>query len=164
MCNLVVDPATDGPPSGDTSLNILSADVATNATTITAVIRVQKLMDPDLTAPEGRFYQVQFSGSSAQTGHVLYAVLGPQGDSFEGGAGKGVVDTTKNEVRISVPLSFWSGASALVPGPPFHDFTVYADLSSVAEPIPTTFTTLGDTATSKASYIPGTPSCVTVGK
>ena len=164
VCNLVVDPATDGPPTGDASLNIVSADVATNATTITAVIRVQKLSDPDLMAPQGRFYELQFTGTSQQIGVPIYAMLSPAGNTFEGGAGTGVVDVAKNEIRISVPLSHWTGAGSVVPGPPFHDFIVYADISNGAEPIPTTFTTLGDTATSKATYQPGTPSCVAVGK
>src|SRR5437764_15191751 len=81
VCHLITDPATDGPPSGDSSLNIISADIASNASAITAVIRVQKLADPDLTAPEGRFYELEFTGSAAQTGHDLYAMVGPAGNT-----------------------------------------------------------------------------------
>lgn len=164
VCHLVTDPKGDAPPTGDSSLDIVSADVATNARTITAVIRVAKLSNPDTMAPEGEYYAFNFTAGAGQGGHSLYAMLSPVGNSFEGGAGTGVVDTAKSEIRISVPLSYWTGPDAVFPGPPFHGFIVYADINNNVQPIPTTLTVLGDTATSKATYKPGTPSCVAVGK
>lgn len=163
VCNLITDPKGDV-STGDQSLDVLSADVATNATMITGVIRVAKLANPDTMSPQGTFYSIRFTAGSSQTGQNLDIQLAPTGNTFEGGAGTGVVDLAKNEIRISVPLSHWTGNTALSPGPPLHDFIVYADLGNDVLATPTTFTAAGDTATSKATYAPGTPSCVAVGK
>ena len=163
VCNLITDPKGDV-STGDSSLDIVSADVATNATTITGVIRVAKLASPDVMAPEGMFFQINFTGSAGQTGQHLDAQLLPTGNVFQGGAGTGVVDLAKSEIRISVPLSQWTAASTIVPGPPFHNFIVYADHGNPVVAAPDTFTAAGDTATSKSTYTPGTPSCVAVGK
>jgi hypothetical protein len=163
VCNLVTDPKGDV-ATGDAALDIVSADVATNATTITGVIRVAKLSSPDVMAPEGMFFQFNFTGSAGQTGQHLDAQLLPTGNVFQGGAGTGVVDLAKSEIRISVPLSQWTAASTIVPGPPFHNFIVYADHGNPVVAAPDSFTFAGDTATGKTTYTPGTPSCVAVGK
>ena len=64
VCNLVVDKAGDasvlGPDPSDASLDILSADVASHAKYLTAVLRIRNLAASSLAAT-GRNYYVQFS-------------------------------------------------------------------------------------------------------
>ena len=110
VCKLVTDRSGDAKgtgtalttPSSDANLDIISADVATNATTLTGVVRVSKLATSDSTAPAGWQYQVVFSvGGYTDTVEV---VVGPSGTSWNGGKGTGKIDAAKKEVRISVPL------------------------------------------------------------
>jgi len=65
-----------------------------------------------------------------------------------------------------VPLSHWS-SPPLVPGPPFTGFVVGTDWANPTgdATVPTTARSMGDDAQNgKANYVPGTPSCVPVGK
>lgn len=171
VCNLVTDPKGDA-DSGelgsneDQAMDILSADIATNATQITAVIRVVKLPTTDTMSPSGLFYEFSFTGSANQTGHPMYVQIEPTGTVWQDGNGTGVLDYKKNEIHITLPLSYFgTGAAAVVPGPPLHNFTVYADVANPAKPLPTTLSVLGDAAgPAQTAYVPGTPSCVTVGK
>lgn len=171
VCNLLIDPKGDADSAllganQDQAMDILSADVATGATKITAVIRVAKLANPDTLSPSGIFYEFSFTGSNSQVGEVMYVQVDPTGVVWQGGDGTGVLDFKKSEVRITLPLSYFgTGSAALVPGPPLHNFIAYADVDNDVKPVPTTLTALGDSAgPSKTSYAPGTPSCVVVGK
>jgi hypothetical protein len=170
VCNLVTDKKGDADASQlgsneDQALDIVSADVATDAKNITAVIRVAKLANPDSMSPLGNYYSFQFTGSSQQVGHNMYVQIEPTGVVWQGGSGTGVIDAAHNEIRMTLPLSYFgSGAGAIVPGPPLHGFVVTADWENPAEPVPGTFALVGDTANSTATYVQGTPSCVAVGK
>ena len=171
VCNLLTDPQGDADAAvlgsnEDQAMDIVSADVATNATQITAVIRVVKLTNPDSMSPTGNWYEFTFTGSSNQIGEQMYVQVGPTGTIWEDGAGTGVLDYKKNEIRITLPLSYFgTGAQAIVPGPPFHNFAAHSDVNNGVKPLPTTTEALGDNAgPGKASYVAGTPSCVTVGK
>lgn len=171
VCNLVTDAKGDADTgllgaNEDQAMDILSADVATNAKQITAVIRVAKLANPDTLSPSGIFYEFSFTGSSNQDGHPMYVQIDPTGTVWQGGDGTGVLDFKKNEIHITLPLSYFgTGSASVAPGPPLHNFTVYADVDNEAEHVPTTLSVLGDTAgPAKTNYVVGTPSCVTVGK
>src|SRR3954451_18472307 len=65
-CKLVTDGSGDAKgtgtavttPSSDANLDIITADIATNATTLTGVLRVSKPSASDSMAPTGWEYQV----------------------------------------------------------------------------------------------------------
>ena len=184
VCNLVTDPKgnegplQDGQTLADPALDIVSADIATNAQYATAVIRVAKLTIPDSNAPAGLFYRFEFTGAQSQIAHDLYVKIVPTGSGSwaptwqDGTTGTGVIDTKQNEVRITVPLSaLGTGVNAVAPGgPPLRAFKVTADWADPAlanagatEGLQAfqVGQTVGPTTTS--TYVMGTPSCVSVG-
>jgi hypothetical protein len=138
VCNLVSDAKGDATynnvPGADGD-DIVSADIASNGTTITSVLRAAAISANDPQAPLGRNYTVLFSAPGS--GDLLYlsARTYPQGTKFlfgyqamdpntgvntnyALGDATGVVDTAKGEVHVSVPIkSFVDGAKAkLAPG------------------------------------------------
>ena len=177
VCNLVTDPKGnegpnhDGSVYGDPALDIVSADVASNAQYVTAAIRVAKLTIPDSMAPGGLYYSFQFVGSQSQIGHILDVRIMPTASGGwapvwqDGTHGTGVIDTAHNEIRITLPLSYFgTGQNAVVPGPPFHKFSVTADWANPALEQAFFQGDLGSFVTnSTATYVQGTPSCVPVG-
>lgn len=109
-CNIITDAPNDsGPISGkagaplyDPSLDIVSADIATNATMITAVIRVKQLTQSDSTWPFGRQWAFQFTTSTGHNyGFIAYDSQFGQAASV----GQLKLDTAHNEVRVSAKLS-----------------------------------------------------------
>lgn len=130
VCNLLVDPSGDAqaapgtPLPSDDSLDILSGDVASTAKTLTAAIRMKSLTASDPQAPFGADFIMEFSTPKSDT-LFLSAAHYPTGDKFTFGyldasstpmtfvtlaAAKGVLDTSKNEVRISVPIAVVNAA------------------------------------------------------
>jgi hypothetical protein len=112
ICYLIKDPKGDAnaigtngakTPQSDPSMDILSADFATNATTITGVIRLAGLSADDQMAPTGRSYQWTFQVGDRST--IIDAVISQTGVSWYGGKGRGVVDYKRKQIRISVPLT-----------------------------------------------------------
>ena len=138
VCNLITDAKGDSAyaaVSGSDGDDIVSADIASNGTTITSVLRAAAIATPDPQAPLGRNYTVLFT--PPKSGDLLYmsARTYPQGTKFlfgyqamdptSGvntnyalGDATGVVDTAKGEVRVSVPIkAFVDGAKAkIAPG------------------------------------------------
>ncbi|HVE99075.1 MAG TPA: hypothetical protein VNA12_07835, partial [Mycobacteriales bacterium] len=133
VCNLVRDPAgddsvglgsVDGPPT-DTSdtLDILSADLATDRATLTVVIRVAKLSFYDPTAPTGQRYSFWFLGDESRflleahrtrTGEFFTAQVQGPPTAVNGtdvypmyplGPVRGMFDDDANEVRIHVRIA-----------------------------------------------------------
>jgi hypothetical protein len=138
VCNLVADAKGDAAynnvPGADGD-DIVSADVASDATTITGVLRTAALTSPDPQAPFGRGYFVLFSAPGSADQLFVSARTYPQGTTFvygyQGvdpntgvntsytlGQATGVLDAAKSEVRISVPIkALVDGAKAkLAPG------------------------------------------------
>jgi hypothetical protein len=166
ICKLVKDTKGDAKrvgtnglatPSSDANLDILTADVATNATTITAVIRLAGLTKDDNMAPTGRQYALQFQVGNRAA--VIDAVLDPTGTTYYGGDGRGVVDYKYKQVRISVPLTKLD--VTIRPGTALKNvsattFRVGAQ-GSVALGI-------ADGASTTKTYVAGTPTCVKVGR
>ncbi len=119
VCNLVTDATADttGP---STALDIKSADIATNAKALTAVIRLEKLSTTDSSAPTGLAYNFRFKVVGGDQIYYLLASVEPEaigGTTFEYGtvAGAqltkvgdaiGILDTVNNEVRMTAPLDF----------------------------------------------------------
>jgi hypothetical protein len=173
VCNLLVTGKhTDSnAATADDSMLVKSADVANNATTLTTVIRVAKLTTGfDATAPLGRVWKFGFRvGTTEVDTEVADGPLGVQ-DAYSLGA-KVTLDTTKNEVRYSVPLkalvSHWNV-------PITNAKTQFAQLTvstGAVMQVPTGaglgYTPLplfaADNQLSTKTYVAGTPSCVTVG-
>jgi hypothetical protein len=178
VCNLVVDETGDGgiaTSSGD--VDIVSADLASNAKTITAVIRLDG--DPasvNPQAPGGKNYYMSFTAPGSDQPQFLSAEFDPvAGASYHSGFEEdvnGVGNKTSdadavmgavkgNVITITAPLSAFSSRVNLKPGKKLTDLTaeVFALIG--------TSTTGGllanaDDATGKA-YTTGTPSCVKVG-
>ena len=136
-CKLVTDPANDtfaaryqetanelGAPvpygPQEDTLDILSVDIASNAKTLTAVIRVKKL-GTAATSPGGISFDVNFTIPDGTAPLYLRAVAAAGATpTFEGGTktsavattvankladGTGVLDTKTNEIRIHVPIA-----------------------------------------------------------
>ncbi|MHB8452724.1 MAG: hypothetical protein ACYDAQ_20060, partial [Mycobacteriales bacterium] len=154
--------------ASDPSLDVVSADVATNATTLTWVMRVRHLVaDPDSGAPLGRQWSFGFSANGKSV--VLIMNSGPFGPTDEMGMGaKVTLDTAHNQVRYSVPLrTLASYGTNIVPGATRLTGLVATTATAMQYPGPVTDLTdpltQEDSDTSTASYLAGSPSCVTVG-
>lgn len=163
VCNLVKDGSGDATGTGtavtgpnDGNLDIVGADVATNARTLTAVVRLAALSSSDSNSPGGREYQVVFTVGTATTG--VDAVVGPTGTATASGGGTALVDAAKKQVRISVPLSALEVKVA--PSTPLTRIgaRTYRVLGNDQIVLGNT-----DSADSASSYTPGWPSCVKVG-
>jgi len=178
ICNLITDPkGNEGPTQNgqewpDPALDVVSADVASNAQYVTVAIRVAKLTIPDPQAPEGVYYRFAFVGSQSQIGHNLDVRIAPTASGTwaptwqDGKSGTGVIDTAHNEIRITQPLSFFgTGTNAVVPGgPPFHNFTVTTDWVTPGLEQPLNNGQFGQNVNNTtATYVMGTPTCVPVG-
>ncbi len=201
VCNLITDAPGNGyvfnagsvdtalnaiPGQGqDDALDILSADVATNSTTLTTVIRVKKAVTSSSNSPTGLQWQfsfnvgstnIQTSVTSDPAGGVegLWAYAATGSNSI-GGPMTAVIDTVKNEIRASVPLADLSKQVTIKPGVRLD--TLAASSSGVIvvpdqksdpvfggkTPIATLNTPAGQSASSTKTYVAGLPSCVTVG-
>lgn len=166
LCNLVTD-AVD--LSGSPSLDIVSADIATNNTTLTWVVRVVNLgSDADRKTTLGRSWSFVYKVGDRQiTNKVLDGPFGPRDGSANGATVK--LDKDKNEVRYTAPLEAINSAYGIkvVPGTTvFKELTAStADMvqlpaeANYNQPLPD-----GDNSdTSLKTYPAGTSSCVTVG-
>ena len=173
-CELIKDAAGDGAvlaPADD--FDILTADVASNGKTITAVLRLAG--DPTATNPQalgGKNYYVSFTSGGSQP-QFLSASVDPvtgvtYATGFEedvNGVGNKTSDTTAakgsidgNVITISAPLSAFAARTSVKPGKKLTDLT-----AEVFALIGTSATggalALDDDATG-GSYTTGTPSCV----
>ena len=160
-CKLINDRAGDAvapaaPVPNDPNLDILSADVATDATRLTAVIRVASLSGEGSTSPTGRSYSLVFNAKGTIVS--VDGIVGPTGTTWFSGKGTGTVDPAKKEVRIHVPLSALS--VPIKPGDKLLDVK-----AQTWRWVHGTRVVLGnvDTATTATGYTAGWPSCVKVG-
>ena len=199
-CKLVVDgkadnklsPTGNGGVPGSPSTDIVSADVASNATTLTAVVRVAKLANPDPQSPLGQAWAVYFLAPRNPTLYFLVARAYPTGNHFYFGyqgsdpnlplttlypvyEGKGVLDLAKSEVRISVPLKAIASTVKLPKGSRLGSLEAKAmeiagqgvvpsqNVGPARAPLGGLSETMDD-AVGKTTYPMGAPSCVAVGK
>lgn len=182
-CNQVTDRDGDASDVAGTneSLDIVSADLGSDATTVTAVIRVKTLLETSPTTPQTRNYYLLFStnkpsarmflnvtmyqGGVARYGWGTIGPVDPLGllTLYDDGFGvvhqaTGFLDVEKNEIHVSALVSDLSAKGGVAPG---------AKLSKLEA---ATFYQLGffifeaDNALSAADYVAGSPSCVTPGK
>lgn len=164
VCLLIIDASGDATgtgtayaqtPSSDDGLDIISADIATNTTTLTTTIRLKKLTIDDLAAPTGRGFHFTFSVGQQST--TLAAFVSPAGTSWYDGKGTGVVDTAGSQIRMSVPLS--DLPVKVTPG------TVLTGLSATTSRWVDSAIIIAqaDKATSTRTYTASAPSCLAVG-
>jgi hypothetical protein len=177
VCNLLTDAKGDGYPTtaaaagpSDDALDIVSADVASDAKKLTAVVRLSKAATAADSAPTGFRFLVLFSAPGADDPVYLSAASTPgigQTYSFgndtadglsDAGTATGVFDTAKNEIRITASLSELSAAAGKIkPGTKLTDLTANSsrDFQAVI--------TYADMAEGGKAYVAGSPSCVKVG-
>jgi hypothetical protein len=184
-CNLVKDDKGDGSGLIDSSsggLDILSADVASDAKNVTAVLRLAAAPPAagDPNAPEGASYYVEWAAKDAAnpvyltagsdvTGAFSYAMGEVQpspaggGQLFQNSAGTvtGHVDGAK--ITITVERSVFSALSSVKPGSKLTSIT--ADIFYPVE-VPGVGGLLqqADNAVGSKAYVAGSRSCVTPGK
>lgn len=197
-CKLVVDDegdaqfGTTATPSND-SLDIVSADVATDAKSITTVIRVKKYAATDVVWAMGRTYYFNFRIPKYDNALYLYAGTFPEGTEFGFGwldesmtpsslrtVGKatGVFDEAKSEIRVTAVLADFPKAQlpAVPRGTKLSGLKPeargYTGQNAVKRPdgLPSSvpfyrgFVWVVDDAEGTKSYTAGTKSCVAVGK
>ena len=171
VCHLV-GAGTSSPT--DDSLKITSADIATNATTLTIVVRVNKLATgTDAQAPTGRQWEFDFTADNRQM--TLGVFDGPAGTATTYGIGTATLDTAKNEIRYSVSLADLANKTSTPKvkngSTNFANFVAFTQLVVQA---PAAARTAGfgpyfwpiesaDRAQGTTRYTAGYPSCVKVG-
>lgn len=185
-CRLLVDSTgdttatqptgTDPAPGGtlvpaEASLDLVSADLASNRRSVTAVLRVTHLSTPAPTSPTGSSYLLTFVLNEMQfTLYALRDVTGLQQFLLLPGTAvgtdavmvNGTFDTLHNEVRISASLEdFKQLGGRANPGTQATGITAFTQRAFGAEGS-YTFQN-ADAATAKRSYRLGSPSCVTPG-
>ena len=179
VCNLIKDAAgdgtatllVDGGPNED-AWDIVSADVASSGSKLTTVIRVAALAESATTSPGGVQWRFNFSVGDAQlyTQVTADALLGTSAsygyvDTISNTLGDAgfVLDTKKNEVRVTVPLSGFSEQAKIAKvGTALTELDAtagrYYNLGAV------TASEASDSAPGTGRYKTGTTSCVVVGK
>ena len=160
-------------------LDIVSADVASDARSVTTVVRVQDL-GTALEAP-GRRNQYRFSFHLGYYGDVVtYAYRGVDGEKFnvtvptEGEEttktllpATGVFDVARNEVRVTIPLKQASGNRGMRKPTYFTKLAAesFRGAGAVAGVAGGVGVATGiDHASSGGRYLAGSPSCVQVGR
>lgn len=176
VCKLVVDDAGDtasAPFPASDAIDITSADVASDGTTLTAVLRVAKYTANETATIYGKRYIVAFEGAglkpmyltaldypvgvSYNFGEVTESATGPTYSST--GTAKGSIDAAKSEITISVSAADLAAAG-------FGKLQKGGVLKGINA---VTFRRVGnqlfdgDDASTSKKYTVGAPSCVTVG-
>lgn len=194
-CNLIVDAEGDdtvvATPS-DASTDIISGDVASDASVFTAVLRVKKLANPNPRAPFGQSYFMVFNVKGSPDPLYVAAGLYPTGNefiygyqgvdpgtglntSYKLGNALGNVDIDKGELRIHVPLNAFAEKAKLTKGTKVSGMIGEARMLLGQRVVPSQqvgpqrvplggFTLTVDTAEATKSYNLGDASCVAVGK
>lgn len=125
LCNLITDPTgdatgfvvTSSPLPNDANLDILSADVATNAKSFAGIIRLAAV-GKDSTSMQDTYYlnftvnDTKYFVSATYDGTTATFTAGdfngtPSGSRRSIGAISGKVDAAKKTVSFSAPLSTW---------------------------------------------------------
>lgn len=181
VCNMLEDPTNDtfvirqqdtagqyGPQ--EDALDVVSADIGTNATTLTGAIRVRKLAKTIATGA-GQSYELQFRIPASENVVYVSATIRNGAETFgvgfrdattntatSLGTATGVFDLAKNEVRISAPIAAFTGAGGIKKGSLISDLFLTSSRNVVAANV------FADVAEGAKSYKAGAPTCVPVGK
>lgn len=179
-CNLLLDDKGDakflGAAPNDPNLDIVSGDVASDAKTVTSVLRVASFAATDPQAPLGRGYYVLFTAPGSEfpiyfnmqitpdltrfAWGTLETLASGSGRYVKKGGATGAIDEAKGEIRVSVPMAELKGvATKLQPGKTLTDLKASATVvlgTSVTGGLVSTV----DSAESTKPYVAGSPSCV----
>ncbi len=115
-CKTIIDP--EGDSDHGASLDIVSADIASNKSKVTAVFRLASISKTNSDAPTGQGYYFDFNAGGETPIYLSYSVT-PTTETFNYGyvdgnlhrslgEATGVVDTAKKEIRISAPVGSWT--------------------------------------------------------
>lgn len=180
VCNLITDDKGDaGVVTAQPSMDILSADIASDKKTVTAVFRLAgPPTAPNPEAPGGTDYYFSFTTSDASDPQFLHVSVPPAGaPTFATGqtTSVGGQNTSTDDadpatgsivgsvVTVSAPTSAFGGRISLKPGRKLLGLTadVYAQIG-----VPGVGGLLenADTAAASKPYVAGTASCVVPGK
>ena len=171
-----------GPVPGtyDASVDIVSADVATHRTHLTAVIRVEALTIPAQPTPYGAAWSMHFATPEAaffleakrtldgDRFHLSVYTTPYSGDTSQSylydplGAVSGVIDGSRNEVRLTAPLSMFAPYDKITAGAPITKLLAISWITQAVMEYPGA-NTQADEGSSTASYPAGARSCVKVG-
>ena len=181
-CNLMTDPTGDASfldtVPNDASLDIVGADVATDAKQLTGVLRVDKFSALSPTSPLGRGYYVLFNAPKAEFPIYLNVQITPDvtrytwgtletlpsgnGRYTKQGDATGVVDAAKSELRITVPLAAIGAVTKLAKGTKLSNLTA-STTSVIGTSASGGLVATIDEASSSKPYFVGSPSCVKPG-
>lgn len=183
VCNLITDDKGDGEGFVDSSsggLDVVSADLASDAKNVTAVLRLAAAppaaADPN--APEGATYYVSWTAPGATnpvylsaatdaTGAMSYAMgdiePAPTGSLYQNSTGTVTGHVNGSVITINVERGVFSALAAMKPGTKMTG--LQADVFYPVEvPMVGGLLEQADTANGTKPYIAGAPSCVPVGK
>lgn len=177
VCNLVTDPTGDASltisaPVGpsEAGLDLRGADIAGNSKILTAALRLAKLETPQtaplgysivlfFSAPDGdvplyfRYSESQALGTIAEYGYDdATNGLTPLGDAAA------ILDTKKNEIRLTAPTSGFSDHATIKTGTKLSGLHANTSRDGIV------LLLYADEATGSKSYAVGQPSCVIPGK
>lgn len=173
ICFLVKDATGDAGIQGnaggshtyDASLDIVSMDIAVDATRLTGVIRVKDLTETSTTGTTGRTWSISMSNGTSTLG--LAAYWSPLGEE-QFNTKSGVFDTVKDEIRIHAKLADFPNAE-IKKGSVLRGFYVTSNVVVGFDPSLNAgyafapFTSADATPATTASFPVGAASCVKVG-
>jgi hypothetical protein len=177
-CRIVTDATGDS--TRGSGLDIVSGDLASTRTMVTAVFRLAEVTKSNASAPTGQGYYFQFNAGGETPIYLSYTVT-PTSETFSYGwvdgsinhslgAAKGVVDVAKKEVRVSAPVGAWGTygtprAGSRLTELGIETFWVVGAYVNTPETGSNGGGSLqpADDAIGK-TYVAGSPSCVAVGK
>ena len=177
-CNIVKDDTGDtyllrqAPEAGvpDDALDLTSADVVTTPKTMTVAIRVAKLAVPPQTSPVGATYQLTFTTSTSEALYYVLVSTDPSGAPYSDfgtktnlpavtsvstslGTPTATVDTAKNLVKATFPLTLFGGTS-VKPGTKIFPEELTAGRGTRGRGV------FADDVVGGKTYTAGKPSCI----
>ena len=178
VCNLLVDPKGDAKPVQEDGLDLLGADIASNARDVTVAFRLAASpagLAP--TAPTGRAFLAEFAGSKATRRVYVRYIETPNATEAIYGYYETVIRTHEwigpakarvkgNILFVTAPVLGLSGYGKFTPGSRLSGLRVragrysgiYADGDHYGHNIH-----WADDTTKGRTYVAGSPSCVRVG-
>lgn len=178
VCNLLVDDKGDELPAPNGSLDVLSADIASDSKKITGVIRLAAApQGVDPLAPTGKTYHLEFVGQGgADPVFLSYLVTPTAANATYGyydpttrintGLGQATVKIVGNAIYMTAPVGAFSPYGKFKPGAKITGLSVqngrmvgaYVDSGTYAYNSP-----VADSAEGGKVYTAGSRSCVKVG-
>ncbi len=178
VCRLVTDAAGDTEIVATDSMDILSADIASDARKVVVVIRVKSWSETEPTAPMGRVFKITFTGQGGAHPVWLSYVTTPTGSSFNygyvdaAGVSEGAGDANgkiaDGVLRISAPITALSAlpdVGSFKPGKRITDISVYSGRflgAYVSKDYYASMTEPADVAETTKTYVAGTKTCVSL--